>query len=235
MATSGVATFNLTFVDAAEEAWERAVGGATEMRSGYDLRTVRRSLNLLLAEWANRGINLWTVEQGEIPLLTGVAEYALPPDTVDLLEHVTRQNPGNMSTQTDLNITRISISTYSTIPNKLVRGLPIQIYIDRQRDNPRVFVWPTPQDDSYTLVYWRLRRLQDAGNGTNTQDIPFRFLPALISGLAYYLAQKLPEGTARVEALALEYEKQWQFAADEDREKAAVRFVPRRGIVGRRA
>ncbi len=205
------------------------------MRSGYDFRTARRSFNLLSTEWANRGINLWTVESGSIPLVAGTATYNLPVDTIDLIEHVIRQNPGNASTQTDISISRISVSTYSTIPNKLNTGRPIQVYINRQSgattptgvQYPTITVWPVPPDNTYTFVYWRLRRMQDAGNGSETADIPARFLPALTAGLAYQIAMKLPESAPRLPMLQAEYERQWQLASEEDREKAPVRFVPR--------
>lgn len=232
MTTSGTSSFDIQITDLFEEAYERA---GSEMRSGYDFRTARRSFNLLTMEWANRGINLWTVESGAIPLVAGTATYNLPVDTIDLIEHVIRQNPGNASTQTDISISRISVSTYSTIPNKLNTGRPIQIYINRRSgvttptgiQYPTITVWPVPADNSYTFVYWRLRRLQDAGNGDGTADIPFRFLPALTAGLAYQIAMKLPEAAPRVPMLQAEYERQWQLASEEDREKAPVRFVPR--------
>lgn len=233
MTTSGTATFNPDLTEIAEEAWERASGGMTELRTGYDFRTVRRSLNLLIAEWANAGINLWTVTEASMPLIQGQAEYALPVDTVDLIQQVTRTNPGSQTQQMDINLSRISVATYSTIPNKLTTGRPIQIYVDRQRDAPRAFVWPTPSDNSYTLVYWYLRRIQDAGNGTNTEDIPFRFYPALIAGLAHKIAMKIPEGAPRLQMLEAEYNKQFQMAMDEDRNKAPVRFVPRVTRIGR--
>lgn len=230
MTTSGTATFDLDLTELVEEAFERAGG---EMRSGYDLRTARRSLNLMFADWANRGINLWTVASGSITLSTGVATYNLPDDTVDLLEHVIRTNAGNASTQADLTITRISVSTYASIPNKLTQARPIQIYINRQAPTPTVTVWPTPDPSTtYTLVYWRLRRLQDAGNGSNTMDVPFRFLPAMVAGLAYYLAMKIPSGAERLPILKAQYEEAWQLAFEEDREKAAVRFVPRQMFIG---
>lgn len=232
MTTSGTSTFDLQITDLFEEAYERA---GSEMRSGYDFRTARRSFNLLTSEWANRGINLWTVESGSIALVAGTATYNLPVDTIDLIEHVIRQNPGNASTQTDINISRISVSTYSTIPNKLSTGRPIQVYINRQSgiatptgiQYPTITVWPVPADNSYTFVYWRLRRLQDAGNGDGTADIPYRFLPALTAGLAYQIAMKLPEAAPRLPMLQAEYERQWTLASEEDREKAPVRFVPR--------
>lgn len=302
MTTTGTTAFNLDLNDLVEEAFERA---GLELRTGYDLRTARRSLNLLTIEWANRGINLWTIEQGQIPMVTGQACYAFPVDTIDLLDQVIRTNNGT-SNQIDINITRISESTYSTLPNKLTQGRPIQVWINRQTgltnpttavlaanvtssattidvsdasllasngfinlesetiyyanvtDNqlincargqngttaaahlvntivytsnlPSINVWPTPNSpgSQYMFVYWRLRRLQDAGTGVTEQDIPFRFLPCMVSGLAYYIAMKKPEvDPNRVMALKALYEEQFQLAADEDREKAAIRFVPR--------
>ena len=222
MTTSGTAIFNLDLSDLVEEAFERC---GAELRTGYDLRTARRSLNLLTVEWANRGINLWTIEQGELLLVQGQIIYNLPVDTIDLLDHVVRTGAGQ--NQTDINITRISESTYSTIPNKNTEGRPIQVWINRQI-TPQINVWPTPdQENYYTFVYWRLRRIQDAGSGTTTQDIPFRFLPCLVAGLAYYLAMKIPGGDARLPVLQAEYERQWMLASDEDREKSTLRITPR--------
>ena len=231
MTTSGVATFNLDLAEAVEEAFERC---GAELRTGYDLRTARRSLNLLFADWANRGVNLWTVAQDTINLTQGTNTYNLPQDTVDLLEHVIRTGAGNVSTQVDLTITRISVSTYSSIPNKLQQARPIQVWINRQAPTPQIVVWPTPdQTGVYQFVYWYLRRIQDAGaGGTYTQDIPFRFLPCLVSGLAYYLALKIPNALDRLPILKQQYDEAWELAASEDREKAAVRFVPRQMFIG---
>jgi len=309
MTTTGTTTFNLDLNNLVEEAFERC---GAELRTGYDMRTARRSLNLLTIEWASRGINLWTIEQGQITLNPNQAIYALPNDTIDLLDQVTRLYSGSASNQSDINVSRISESTYSTIPNKLTTGRPIQVWINRQSgqtnltpalvsvavdtssttinlddvtvlpaagfiklDNevisyntltqtttsskagvlsnlgrgqqgtvvashivgtavnltnpPNVNLWPTPPAGStYQFVYWRMRRVQDAGsNGTFVQDIPFRFLPCLVAGLAFYLAQKLPEGQQRIQFLKQEYEEQWLIASTEDREKAPIRFVPR--------
>jgi hypothetical protein len=239
MTTSGTSTFNLNLNELVEEAFERC---GVELRTGYDLRTARRSLNLLTIEWANRGINLWTIEQGSIPLTLGTIAYNLPVDTIDLLDHVVRTGTGQ--NQIDINITRISESTYSTIPNKNAQGRPIQVWINRQSGadypttgvkNPTINIWPTANQDSYyTFVYWRLRRIQDAGaGGTFTQDIPFRFLNCMVAGLAYYLSMKLPgvDPSRRAE-LKMDYEQQFQLAADEDREKASLRLAPRVGYVG---
>jgi hypothetical protein len=232
MTTSGTTSFNLDLNNLLEEAFERC---GAEMRTGYDLRTARRSLNLLTIEWSNRGINLWTIEQGSIPLVEGQIVYDLPVDTIDLIDHVVRTGTGQ--NQIDINITRISVDTYSTIPNKNAQGRPIQVWINRQSgatnpvtgvNHPKINVWPTPeQDNYYTFVYWRLRRMQDAGNGTTTQDIPFRLLPALVAGLAYYLSMKIPEALERTQMLKAIYDEQWQLAADEDREKASLRLAPR--------
>lgn len=306
--TTGLTTFNLDLNDLIEEAYERS---GLELRSGYDFRTARRSLNLLTIEWANRGINLWTIEEGVIPMVTGQAVYPIPEDTIDLLDHVIRQNNGTASTQSDINISRISESTYSTIPNKLANGRPIQVWINRQTANtnstasttvaasgsspsvsttattinvgstanlpstgfvlidsetigytnvtdnqlvncvrgqngttvathatgasvkiqnlPCINVWPTPNaGGAYTFVYWRMRRMQDAGNGVNIQDIPFRLIPCMVAGLAYYIAMKKAEvAPERVLGLKADYEQQWLLASQEDREKASDRFVPR--------
>jgi hypothetical protein len=235
--TSASATFNLDLNAIVEEAFERC---GAELRSGYDLRTARRSLNLMLLEWANRGINLWTIEQGSQVLTSGTGTYNIPVDTVDLIEHVIRTGTG--SNQTDIDITRISVSTYASIPNKTATGRPIQIYIDRKTGTtnsssvvqyPTFTVWPVPDNSqTYTLVYWRLRRMLDAGSGTTTQDIPFRFLPCLVAGLAYYLALKIPGAEQRIPMLKQMYDEAWVMAAEEDREKASVRFVPRQAFIG---
>ena len=305
MSTSGLAAFNLNLNELVEEAFERC---GQELRTGYDLRTARRSLNLLTIEWANRGINLWTVEQGQIVMNTGQAIYPIPTDTIDLLDHVVRTNNGAGNNQIDINITRISESTYITIPNKNAQGRPIQVWINRQtgasattaqaqlaggigisdttitlndvsqlptqgfvqigneiigyqnivgnqilnawraqantaasahltgasvfvQNLPCINVWPTPNPpgNQYTFVYYRLRRMQDAGKaGVTTEDIPFRFITCMVAGLAYNLSIKLPNvPQERIMMLKADYEQQWQLAADEDREKAAARYVPR--------
>ena len=253
MTTSGSSSFNLDLNDLVEEAFERC---GAELRTGYDLRTARRSLNLLTIEWANRGINMWTIEQGSIDLIQGVNTYDLPIDTIDLLEQQIRTNSGQQNNQTDITISRISVSTYSTIPNKLSQGRPIQVWIQRMSgakyplpgpegtdsvtgiDAPKITVWPTPDQGTalnpyYKFIYWRLRRIQDAGNGVNTQDIPFRFVNCLVAGLAYYLSMKLPNmDMQRAVALKAVYDEQFQLAADEDREKAPIRFIPRMTFLG---
>jgi hypothetical protein len=300
--TTGLTAFNLDLNDIIEEAYERA---GLEVRTGYEFRTARRSLNMLTIEWANRGINLWTIEQGQIVMNTGQPLYPFPADTIDLLDHVIRTQASGIN-QTDINITRISESTYSTIPNKLAQGRPIQVWVNRQTANtntttitldgtilasdttitlsstnglavtgfinigsetigyanvsgnqllncfrgqngttaaghttgaavsvanlPCINVWPSPNapGEQYIFVYWRLRRIQDAGSGVNIQDIPFRLIPCLVAGLAFYIASKRPDlSPERILFLKSEYEQQWLLASQEDREKAADRFVPR--------
>jgi hypothetical protein len=236
MTTTATSTFNLNLNELIEEAFERA---GAELRTGYDFRTARRSLNLMFAEWANRGINLWTVEQGTQNLFANQATYDLPVDTVDLIEHVVRTNAGT-NIQNDVAISRITVSTYASLPNKTATGRPIQIYINRRSGaenpgvpvntiaNPQFTLWPVPNvSDTYQLVYYRLRRMLDAGNGVNTQDIPFRFLPCMVAGLAYYVALKIPGGVERVPMLKQMYDEAWQQAQDEDRDRSSWRIVPR--------
>jgi hypothetical protein len=244
--TTNTTAFNPDLNEIFEEAFERC---GLELRTGYDFRTARRSLNFLIGEWANRGINLWTVEQGSINLAQGVTTYDLPVDTVDLIEHVIRTSSGQGPNQTDLNITRISVSTYSTIPNKLAQGRPIQVWINRQSGQqvgsnsatpkyPQINVWPAPDQGTtlnpyYVFYYWRLKRIFDAGTGTNVIDIPFRFQNCLVAGLAYMIAIK-KEGVSldRLNILKMQYDEAWELAASEDREKAADRLVPREMFIG---
>ena len=306
MTTTGSTLFNMDFTEIAEEAWERA---GREMRSGYDLKTARRSLNLMTIEWQNRGINMWTIEQGFITLTPGLATYALPTDTIDLLEHVIRTGANSSATQADLSITRISVSTYATIPNKLQQARPIQVFIQRLSGQvnptssylngaitatattitldtvvglagsgfirlesediyytfisgnvlggvfrgqnnttaaahvdgiavfvpqlPAITVWPTPDNSTtYQFVYYRLRRVQDAGAGSETADMNFRFLPCVVAGLAYHIAMKVPELAPRMDMLKNIYNEQFELAAQEDREKATLRLVPRIAYIG---
>jgi hypothetical protein len=226
MATSGTSAFNLDLSEILEEAAERC---GYELRTGYDFKTARRSLNLLFADWANRGLNMWTFEQQSISLVPGTAAYALPEDSVDIMDAVIRTGAG--VTQTDLVISRIAMPTYQSIPNKTVSGRPLQMFVQRSI-TPQVTFWPVPDTSvPYTFVYWRLRRIQDSGSGVNTQDLPFRFLPAMVAGLAYYLSMKLPGGMERMGALKAVYDETMQMAMDEDREKASLRLVPYQGYV----
>jgi hypothetical protein len=307
--TSGQSGFNLDLTELVEEAFERA---GSEMRTGYDLKTARRSLNLLFADWANRGVNMWTFEQGTITLTQGLNTYPIPVDTVDLLDHVIRTQANVQATQADLTITRISVSTYATLPNKLTQARPIQVWYQRldgqisptaatlaasitATDNeielstvaglpaigyvnidsetifynyitgntlgdcyrgqngttaashsitptppsiyvnniPRVTMWPTPDgSQTYQFVYWRMRRVQDAGGGVNVMDVPFRFVPCMVAGLAYYIALKVPGGMDRLQVLKAQYDEAWMTAADEDQERAALRLVPRQMFIG---
>jgi hypothetical protein len=306
MTTTGSTLFNMDFTEIAEEAWERA---GREMRTGYDLRTARRSMNLMTIEWQSKGINMWTMEQGIINLTPGLSTYALPLDTIDLMEHVIRTGANAVSTQADLTISRISVSTYATIPNKLQQARPIQVWIQRLSGEtnptssvlvgtitatdttitlnsvanlagsgfirldtediyytyvtgntlggvfrgqnnttaashsgstavfvpqlPAVTLWPTPDNTiPYQFVYYRLRRVQDAGAGVQTADMNFRFLPCLVAGLAYHIAIKVPELMPRIQMLKQIYDETFEIAAGEDREKAPVRFVPRQMYIG---
>ena len=235
--TSATTDFNLDLNTIIEEAFERC---GAELRTGYDFRTAKRSLALLLMDWANRGINLWTLEEGSQVLTYNQGTYDLPVDTVDLLDHVIRTGSG--TNQQDINITRISSSTYLSIPNKNATGRPIQIWINRRTgatsaadvvQYPQYTVWPKPDNTTtWTLVYTRLRRMLDPGTGVNGQDVPFRFLPCMVAGLAYMLSLKIPGAAERTTLLKAEYNEAWDLAAGEDREKAAVRFVPRESFLG---
>jgi hypothetical protein len=227
MATSGTSTFNMDFPEIAEEAWERA---GREMRSGYDLRTARRSMNLLTIEWANRGINLWTIREAEVSLTKGDLDYSLNGNAIDVLEINLRTDDGDIAKQRDLPLTRTSASVYASIPNKLTQGRPTQVWVDRQQTGPIAHVWPVPdKTDVYKVHYFYLHRIEDAGEGAYDANMPFRFLPCLVAGLAYYIAMKTPELSDRVVMLKQIYDEQFQLAADEDREKVSARFVPRIG------
>ena len=226
MASSGTTSFNMDFPEIAEEAWERA---GREMRSGYDLRTARRSMNLLTIEWANRGINLWTIAEAEVSLTKGDLDYTLNSTAVDVLEINLRTDDGDIAKQRDLPLTRTSASVYASIPNKLTQGRPTQVWIDRARSAPVAHVWPVPDKDTYKINYWYLIRIDDAGEGAYEADMPFRFLPCLVAGLAYYIAMKTPELSDRVVMLKQIYDEQFALAAAEDREKTPARFVPRIG------
>lgn len=229
MTTTGTAAFNLDIADIIEEAFERC---GSEARTGYHFATARRSLNLLLIEWANRGVNLWTIDEVSLTLAAGVAAYNLPLNTVDVLETSVRLGTGG--NQLDRPMSRVSASMYAGIASKNTPGIPTQVWVDRRTgadtptgvQAPRVVLWPVP-DKGYQMRVWRLRRMQDMGDGGGTADIPFRFLEAMISGLAWKLAAKLPGvEMERASLLKSEYEAQFQLAADEDREKADATFIP---------
>ena len=230
MTTSGTTLFNPDLSEIIEEAYERC---GLEVRTGYQARTARRSLNYLVTSWANQGINLWTVTPADITLVQGQGTYNLPADCVDVFDHVIRQSPGSQYNQTDIIIPRIALPTYAAIPNKLAQGRPVQVYVDRQSPIPTINIWPTPNQSGYFFHYWYLRRIDDAGStGTTTQDIPFRFYEALTAGLALMLAQKQADiDYNRVQMLKTSYDEALQLAKDEDRDKAPVRFVPMAGYL----
>lgn len=219
MPTSGTATWNIEIVDVVEEAYERA---GLEARTGYDYRTALRSLNIMSAEWSNRGLNLWTVQENSLALTPGQATYSLPADTIDIIQTAIRINTSG--TPLDYVISRIGVGDYAGLPNKTTRGRPIQIYVNRQLA-PQFTLWPVP-DLNYTILYWTMRRIQDASNPTNTMDLPVRFVPCLVAGLAFHIAMKRPEAAARIPLLKQEYMEQFQLAADEDRGREPARFVP---------
>ena len=223
MTSSGVTTFNLDFVEAIEEAYERC---GLEVRSGWDAKTARRSINLMLLEWANRGINMWTMEERVVTLTQGVGEYQLDADIVDIIEQVV-QLP-NQTQTTRYTVSRVSVSTYATRTNPTIQSRPTQIYIERLNAGPKVHLWPLPNIAGYTLHYWILKRIEDAGAYTNTGDFPFRFLPVFVSGLAYHIAEKKASGNPDlIMRLKARYEEDWQNASEEDREKSTLSIVPR--------
>jgi hypothetical protein len=219
MTTSGTAVWNLEIVDLIEEAYERA---GLEARTGYDFRTARRSLNILAAEWANRGLNLWTVQENTLVLTPGVKTYQLPADTIDVIETMIRVTTSG--SPLDYTVSRIGVGDYATLPNKNTTGRPLQIYVNRQI-NPEYTLWPVP-DLPYTILYWTMRRIQDASTATDVMDTPVRFVPCLVAGLAFHIAMKRPEAASRVPMLKQEYLEQFQLAADEDRGREPARFVP---------
>ena len=211
----------MNMIEAIEEAFERC---ELESRSGYDMRTARRSINLMMLEWANRGLNMWTYEERTQLLTYNDGEYSLGADIVDVLEQVVQLPTGSQTTR--YNMTRVSISTQATRTNPTITGRPVEVYYNRGTAGVTAHIWPLPGTGGpYTLVYWVLRRIEDAGVFTNTGDFPFRFLPVFVAGLAYYIAQKKRRDL--VPALKAEYDEAWANAAGEDREKATLRLTPR--------
>ena len=214
MATSGSRDFDLDVAEIIEEAYERC---GLEVRTGYDARTARRSLNLMFADWANRGLNLWTVQQATQALTSGTATYTFTSDYADLLEVVVRRSG------TDFELSKMSRSEYLNIPNKDTTGRPSQYYYNRQI-SPQITLWPTPENSTDTLVYYYVQRIQDVDALVNTTDAPFRFLPCMVAGLAYYTAlKKAPE---RVQLLKVVYEEEFQRAADEDEDRVPLKLQP---------
>jgi len=214
MTTSGTRTFNLDIAEAIEEAFERC---GLEVRTGYDVKSARRSMNLMFAEWANRGLNLWTVAQGTTTLTQGTSTYTLGADVADILEMVLRRDG------TDYEVERISRGEYLTFPNKTDQGRPSQFYFDRQIQ-PVITLWQTPENSTDQLVYYYVQRIEDAGAYTNTTDLPWRFCPCMVAGLAYYISMKrAPE---RVSLLKAVYEEEFQRAADEDEDRVSLKLQP---------
>lgn len=212
MTTSGSRDFNLDVAEAIEEAYERI---GLEMRTGYDAKTARRSMNLMFAEWANRGLNLWTVVQGTTTVTQGTAQYTLAEDVIDILDMVLRRSG------TDYEMDRISRSDYLNFPNKTDQGRPSQFYFDRQIA-PVINLWQTPENSTDQLVYYYVRRIEDVDTLTNTTGIPFRFYPCMVAGLAYYLAiKRAPE---RVQMMKSIYEEEFQRAANEDEAKVPLKL-----------
>jgi len=225
MATSGTFSFNLDLADSMEEAFERA---GLELRSGYDYKTARRSLNLMMLEWQNRGLNLWSVDFATQALTAGTNQYTLDGKVLDIIEAFVRTNAGEVNQQFDQSMTRISVSQYSNLSNKLTQSKPLQYYVERNADAITINVWPTPDDqETYQFGYYYMERVEDAGNSAaNNIDVPARFLPCLVSGLAYQLSMKYPSAGARAQALKADYEEQWTLASDSDRNKASLYVSP---------
>lgn len=214
MATSGSRDFNIDVGEIIEEAYERC---GLEVRTGYDARTARRSLNLMFADWANRGINMWTVAQGTINLTKGLATQTLTADVVDVLEVVLRRS------NTDFEIERISRGEYATLPNKTTQGRPSQFWFNRQID-PVINLWAVPENSTDQLIYYYVQRIEDADTLVNTTDMPFRFYPCMVAGLAYYIAmKKAPE---RIQLLKSVYEEEFQRASDEDEDRVPLKLQP---------
>jgi hypothetical protein len=225
MTTSGTTSFNLDLSSAIEEAYERA---GRRMQGGYDYRTARRSIDIMMVDWANRGLNLWLVDQQSFNVTGGMSQFTLPADTIDVIECVWRTDAGSEN-QVDLTVNRISVSDYSAIPNKLDTGSrPLQFYINRLGPAPVMYLWPVADGSrAGQIAYWRLRRVQDAGApATNTMDMPFRFLEAFVAGLAFHLAVKNPQLAPRISMLKQMYEESFALAAAEDRDRASVRLTP---------
>tara|TARA_R100001126_G_scaffold98664_1_gene73224 strand:+ start:100 stop:795 length:696 start_codon:yes stop_codon:yes gene_type:complete len=225
MATSGTTGFTLDLSDVIEEAYERA---GLELRSGYDYKTARRSLDLLMLEWQNRGLNLWTVRDATVSLVAGTASYTLGVDKLDIIEGLLRTDAGDTSKQSDLTMQRISVSQYAHQTNKLTQGRPLQYYVERKPTGITLHFWPVPDaTTSYTFAYYYMDRIEDSGRpASNNMDVPARFLPCLVAGLAYQVASKRPEALQLAPALKQVYEEQWNLASDAAREKAALYVAP---------
>ena len=214
MAVSDSTDFELDVAEYIEEAFERC---GLEVRTGYDLKSAKRSLNLMLAEWANRGLNQWTITQTTQALTSGTATYNLNTNVIDILSVVVRRS------STDFAMERISRSTYLGIPTKSTTGRPNQFFLDRQI-TPVLKIWPTPENSTDTIIFDALTRMDDADTFINTMDMPFRFFPCLAAGLAYYISMK--RAPNRTQMLKAVYEEEFQRAMTEDRDRASFNVVP---------
>ena len=215
MATSSSTDFELDVAEYIEEAFERC---GLEAKTGYDLQTARRSMNIMLAEWANRGLNQWTIEQRTQALTASDSEYSLGTDLIDILSLVVRRSG------TDFTMTRISRDAFLNLPNKTSTGRPTQYFLDRQI-TPNLKLFPTPENSTDVIVYDALTRIQDADAQVNTMEIPFRFFPCLTAGLAYYIAMK--RAPDRIQLLKTVYEEEFDIAMAEDRDRSAFNVVPK--------
>tara|TARA_Y100000817_G_scaffold132929_1_gene104056 strand:- start:5095 stop:5760 length:666 start_codon:yes stop_codon:yes gene_type:complete len=215
MTTSSSTNFDLDVAEYIEEAYERC---GLETRTGYDLQTAKRSLNIMLAEWANRGLNQWTIEQRTQALTANDSEYSLGTDLIDILSLVVRRSG------TDFTMTRISRDAFLNLPNKTSTGRPTQYFLDRQI-TPNLKIFPTPENSTDVIHYDALTRIQDADTQVNTMEIPFRFIPCLTAGLAYYIAMK--KAPDRIQLLKTVYEEEFDRAMAEDRDRSAFNVVPK--------
>ena len=218
-------TFSLDLGDVMEEAFERA---GSELKSGYDYRTARRSLDLMFLEWQNRGVNLWTVKEGTQSLTSGTARYTLDAKILDIVEAFIRTDAGNTSSQTDQSLTRISVKQFAHLTNKLDSAKPLQYWFERADSANSINLWPVPDSqETYTLVYYYIERIADTGANAGTNpEVPSRYLPCLVAGLAYYLSLKKEESKDRIQLLKQLYEDEWRIASDAHREKGSLYFVP---------
>ena len=204
MAVSGSTNFEPNITEFIEEAYERC---GLELRTGYDLKSAIRSANIMLAEWANRGLNQWTINTGTQTVTQGTESYNLGTDVIDVLDVVVRRTTGTETT--DIRLDRVSRAEYFNIPNKATQSRPSQFFLDKQ-NNPKLFLYPTPENSTDIIRFTKLTRLDDADNARNTMDIPFRFFPCFAAGLAYYLSiKRAPERTPELKAI---YEEEFRRA-----------------------
>jgi len=231
MATSGTTSFTLDISDIMEEAYDLC---GLELRSGYSYRGAKRALNLVFLEWQNKGLNLWTIEQGSATLVAGTSSYTAESSTLDIVDVSIRTNAGDIDDQFDQRLNRISRTEYNHQASKLTQSKPTQFYVDKDNDSVKIVLWATPDSaETYTLIYDYVKRIEDVGTvASNNADVPTRYLPCLTYALAYNLACKSPEAIQRVPMIRQRYMELWDEVSDADREKAAVRFVPDLSISG---